>query len=88
MVFLFFRCNEIATIKVLLAQISWLSLIIITKTTTTAATTIIIIKYIPGCLHMQGMHSGFQQAFNALFSAHCIGYPLIVISFNAKYYYK
>ncbi|KAF8368755.1 maco-1, partial [Pristionchus pacificus] len=58
---------------------------------------LIFLKYLPfsawleeqdGCLHMQGMHSGFQQAFNALFSAHCIGYPLIVISFNAKYYYK
>ncbi|GMT30120.1 hypothetical protein PFISCL1PPCAC_21417, partial [Pristionchus fissidentatus] len=58
---------------------------------------LIFLKYYPwsswlaeseGCLHMQGMHPGFQQAFNAFFSAHCIGYPLIVISFNVKYYYK
>ncbi|GMT01990.1 hypothetical protein PENTCL1PPCAC_24164, partial [Pristionchus entomophagus] len=58
---------------------------------------LLFLKYLPfsswledseGCMHIQGMDPGFQQAFNCFFSAHCIGYPIIVIAFNTKYYYK
>ncbi|CAJ0919044.1 unnamed protein product, partial [Mesorhabditis belari] len=40
------------------------------------------------CHQVQGMAPVFPRVMNEFFGAHCIGYPLVIISFSLRYYFK
>lgn len=41
-----------------------------------------------GCLQVQGLSPVIPRSLNAFFGAHCIGYPLVIVSFSLRYYFK
>ncbi|WKX91826.1 hypothetical protein Q1695_010116 [Nippostrongylus brasiliensis] len=42
----------------------------------------------PSCLQTQGLAPVIPRSLNSFFGAHCIGYPLVIISFSLRYYFK
>ncbi|XGW23388.1 hypothetical protein V3C99_005543 [Haemonchus contortus] len=40
------------------------------------------------CLQTQGLAPVIPRSLNSFFGAHCIGYPLVIISFSLRYYFK
>ncbi|CAI4231683.1 unnamed protein product [Auanema sp. JU1783] len=43
---------------------------------------------LPSCEHVQGLSPIIPRNLNAFFGAHCIGYPLVLISFSIRYYFR
>ncbi|KJH46573.1 hypothetical protein DICVIV_07356 [Dictyocaulus viviparus] len=44
--------------------------------------------FCPNCLQTQGLAPVIPRSLNSFFGAHCIGYPLVIISFSLRYYFK
>lgn len=42
----------------------------------------------PSCLQTQGLAPVIPRNLNVFFGAHCIGYPLVIVSFSLRYYFK
>ncbi|KAJ1349478.1 Transmembrane protein [Parelaphostrongylus tenuis] len=42
----------------------------------------------PSCLQTQGLAPVIPRSLNLFFGAHCIGYPLVIVSFSLRYYFK
>ncbi|VDM57207.1 unnamed protein product [Angiostrongylus costaricensis] len=40
------------------------------------------------CLQTQGLAPVIPRSLNLFFGAHCIGYPLVIVSFSLRYYFK
>uniref|UniRef100_A0A1I7WTX0 Neur_chan_LBD domain-containing protein n=1 Tax=Heterorhabditis bacteriophora TaxID=37862 RepID=A0A1I7WTX0_HETBA len=44
--------------------------------------------YPTSCTQTQGLAPIIPRSLNSFFGAHCIGYPLVIVSFSLRYYFK